>query len=124
MLLKKRIQTFSAAKRPSATNRRYQSKRVFQIITAIGSLATNKVNKFKNCSNFHLNYFFLLHLGYSGVGLLSRVKPIKVTYGIEDKKFDNEGRVITAEYENYYVINSCKTNLLSFKSVKVHYMFF
>jgi AP endonuclease 1 len=51
---------------------------------------------------------FIFITGYSGVGLLSRIKPIKVTYGIEENKFDNEGRVITAEYEDYYVINSCK----------------
>lgn len=44
--------------------------------------------------------------GYSGVGVMSKVKPISVKYGIDDKKFDSEGRVITAEFENYYLINS------------------
>lgn len=46
--------------------------------------------------------------GYSGVALYSRVKPHNVTYGIGDKKHDSEGRTITAEYENYYVVTACE----------------
>lgn len=45
--------------------------------------------------------------GYSGVGLLSKVKPIKVSFGINEEKHDNEGRVIVAEYENFILINTC-----------------
>jgi exonuclease III len=45
--------------------------------------------------------------GYSGVGLMSKIKPIKVTYGINEKEHDTEGRVITAEYEKFYLINTC-----------------
>lgn len=44
--------------------------------------------------------------GYSGVGLMSKVKPIKVSYGINEKKHDNEGRVIVAEYEKFYLVNT------------------
>ena len=33
-------------------------------------------------------------LGYSGVGLMSKIKPIKVTYELDHKKHSNEGRVI------------------------------
>lgn len=42
--------------------------------------------------------------GYSGTALFTKIKPINVTYGIGVKEHDHEGRVITAEYEDYYFI--------------------
>jgi len=39
--------------------------------------------------------------GYSGVALFTRKKPVKVTNGFGVKKFDEEGRVITAEYPDF-----------------------
>ncbi len=44
--------------------------------------------------------------GYSGVITLSKEKPIDVIYGIEDEKYDGEGRVLTLELKDYFVINS------------------
>ncbi|CAL1294570.1 unnamed protein product [Larinioides sclopetarius] len=44
--------------------------------------------------------------GYSGVGLLSKEKPISVQYGIKMEKHDSEGRVITAEYEKFYLVTT------------------
>lgn len=41
--------------------------------------------------------------GYSGTAIFSRVKPLNVTYGI-GHEVDNEGRVITAEFENYFLV--------------------
>lgn len=37
--------------------------------------------------------------GYSGTALFSKVKPVSVVFGS-----DNEGRVVTAEYDSYYVV--------------------
>ncbi len=42
--------------------------------------------------------------GYSGTALYSKVEPIKVTFGIGVEEHDNEGRVITAEYEDFYFV--------------------
>lgn len=42
--------------------------------------------------------------GYSGVGLLSKEKPLNVTYGIGMENHDKEGRVITAEFEKFYLV--------------------
>lgn len=42
--------------------------------------------------------------GYSGTALLTRIKPLEVTYGIGDPIHDTEGRVITAEFEGFYVV--------------------
>ena len=44
--------------------------------------------------------------GYSGVLSLSKAKPLKVIEGIGDPKFDDEGRVLTLEFDNMYIINS------------------
>lgn len=44
--------------------------------------------------------------GYSGTAILSKEKPIKVTNYIHDTaSIHNEGRIIVAEYEKYYVVN-------------------
>lgn len=43
--------------------------------------------------------------GYSSVGVYSRIKPLEVTYGMGIAKFDCEGRVLTLEYDNFYLIN-------------------
>ena len=46
--------------------------------------------------------------GYSGVAIFTKVKPISVSYGIGLEEHDKEGRVITVEYEDYYLI-TCYT---------------
>ena len=43
--------------------------------------------------------------GYSGTAILTKTEPINVTYGIGVEEHDTQGRVITAEYENYFVIS-------------------
>lgn len=44
--------------------------------------------------------------GYSGVMSLSKIKPIKVIEGMGDTEFDEEGRVLTLEFNDLYIINS------------------
>jgi exodeoxyribonuclease III len=43
--------------------------------------------------------------GYSGTLVYSRVKPINVTYGMGIEEHDHEGRIITLEYDNFYLVN-------------------
>ncbi len=43
--------------------------------------------------------------GYSGTAIFSKNKPINVTYGIGISEHDNEGRVITLEFEKFYMVN-------------------
>lgn len=43
--------------------------------------------------------------GYSGVALYSRVEPLSVIYGMGIQEFDQEGRLIGAEYEDFWVLN-------------------
>ncbi|XP_069735259.1 DNA repair nuclease/redox regulator APEX1 [Phaenicophaeus curvirostris] len=42
--------------------------------------------------------------GYSGVGLLARTEPLRVTYGIGEEEHDAEGRVVTAEFPSLFVV--------------------
>lgn len=49
--------------------------------------------------------------GYSGTLVITRVEPIQVTYGIGDERFDSEGRLITLEFEDFYLINSYVPNV-------------
>ena len=43
--------------------------------------------------------------GYSGTAIFSKEKPVKVTYGIGKEEHDKEGRVITLEFEKFYMVN-------------------
>lgn len=43
--------------------------------------------------------------GYSGTAVYTRIKPIDVTFGIGIDEHDHEGRVITMEFENCYLVN-------------------
>ena len=42
--------------------------------------------------------------GYSGTAIFTRVKPLSVSYGIGIEEHDHEGRVITMEYEDLYLV--------------------
>ena len=42
--------------------------------------------------------------GYSGTAVFTRIKPLSVTNGIGIEEHDQEGRVITAEYNNFYLV--------------------
>lgn len=43
--------------------------------------------------------------GYSGTAIFTRHEPIRVSYGIGIKEHDREGRVITLEMDDFYMIN-------------------
>ena len=43
--------------------------------------------------------------GYSGTAIFSKEKPLNVTYGIGIEEHDKEGRVITLEFDNYYMVS-------------------
>ena len=43
--------------------------------------------------------------GYSGTLMLTKKEPISVSYGLGIDEHDHEGRTITAEFEDYYLVN-------------------
>ena len=43
--------------------------------------------------------------GYSGTAVFTRIKPLSVRYGMDIAEHDTEGRVITLEYDSFYLVN-------------------
>lgn len=48
--------------------------------------------------------------GYSGTAILTKIKPISVSYGIGTEEHDNEGRVICLEFKEFYLVNCYTPN--------------
>lgn len=53
---------------------------------------------------YHQYWNYAEKKGYSGTAIFSKEKPLAVSYGIGKEEHDKEGRVITLEFENYYVV--------------------
>ncbi|XP_064471872.1 recombination repair protein 1-like [Ornithodoros turicata] len=58
----------------------------------------------KELEDYHSYFLSGDQDGYSGVGLLSKAKPLEVKYGIGMEQHDKEGRVITAEYDKFFLV--------------------
>lgn len=43
--------------------------------------------------------------GYSGTAVFTRIKPLSVQYGMSDEDPDIEGRMVTLEFESFYLVN-------------------
>jgi len=43
--------------------------------------------------------------GYAGTAVFTKIKPLNVKYGINENGSDKEGRVITLEFEEYFLVN-------------------
>ena len=61
----------------------------------------NGYNEYWNCAE---------KKGYSGTAVFSKIKPINVTYGIGIEEHDNEGRVISLEFDKFYLVNCYTPN--------------
>ncbi len=59
-------------------------------------------------TGYHQYWNYAEKKGYSGTALFTKEEPISVTYGLGIEEHDKEGRVITAEFPEYYVI-TCYT---------------
>lgn len=74
------------------------------------------INESKFSETEHLNFPFepkgyytywtnsKVRKGYSGVAVFTKLKPLSVHYGLHENKYDDEGRVITLEFENFYYV--------------------
>lgn len=59
---------------------------------------------------YHCYWNYAEKKGYSGTAIFTKDEPVSVTYGINQAFYDNEGRVITLEFENYYLVNCYTPN--------------
>lgn len=58
--------------------------------------------------------------GYSGTAIYTKHKPLAVHYGLDGAPDDNEGRVITLEYDQYYLV-TCYTPNSKQKLLRLNY---
>ena len=55
--------------------------------------------------NYHQYWYSAEKKGYSGTAIFAKHEPISVKYGIGIDEHDHEGRAITLEYEDFYLLN-------------------
>lgn len=54
---------------------------------------------------YHHYFHFAEKRGYSGVAVFSKKIPLNVEYGLVQTNIDNEGRVLTLEFDEFYLVN-------------------
>ncbi|MFJ7747792.1 exodeoxyribonuclease III [Peribacillus sp. NPDC097295] len=54
---------------------------------------------------YHQYWNYALKKGYSGTAIFTKEKPISVKYGVGDREEEPEGRIITLEFEKFYMVN-------------------
>ena len=60
---------------------------------------------------YHIYLYPAKRKGYSGTLIYTRVEPISVHYGIGDSEYDDEGRNITLEFKDFYLVNCYVPNV-------------
>ncbi|CAI9099776.1 OLC1v1036643C4 [Oldenlandia corymbosa var. corymbosa] len=65
-------------------------------VEAVKTLLEGYDNSFWTCS--------VAKLGYSGAAIISRIKPLSVRYGMGISDHDAEGRLLTAEFDKFYLL--------------------
>jgi exodeoxyribonuclease-3 len=64
-------------------------------------------------TGYHLYAYSAEKKGYSGTAILSKELPLSVKMGLGIGEHDNEGRVITAEFQDYFVVTAYVPNASS-----------
>ncbi len=59
---------------------------------------------------YHQYWNYAEKKGYSGVAVFSKKEPINVIYGLDNEEHNNEGRLITLEFENFYYVTAYVPN--------------
>ena len=61
-------------------------------------------------NGYYSYWYYAEKKGYSGTAIFSKHEPLSVQYGIGDDSLDHEGRLITLEYPEYYLVTSYTPN--------------
>ncbi len=59
----------------------------------------------KNFPGYYKYFYPAKRKGYAGTALFTKVKPAEVRFGIGIEEYDDEGRVITADFGKFYFVN-------------------
>ncbi|CCY53692.1 exodeoxyribonuclease III [Coprococcus sp. CAG:782] len=57
-----------------------------------------------NMPGYHQYWNYAVKKGYSGTAIFAKEEPLNVAYGIGMEEHDQEGRVITLEYDKFYMV--------------------
>ena len=63
-----------------------------------------------NFEGYEMYFNYAERKGYSGTAIFTKIKPKNVTYGIRIEKHDNEGRAITLEFDEFFLVNCYTPN--------------
>ncbi|HLR67407.1 exodeoxyribonuclease III [Virgibacillus alimentarius] len=55
--------------------------------------------------NYHQYWNYAVRKGYSGTAVFTKQKPLSVHYGLGENNSQDEGRIITLEFERFYLVN-------------------
>ncbi|PWW31855.1 exodeoxyribonuclease-3 [Cytobacillus oceanisediminis] len=54
---------------------------------------------------YHQYWNYAIKKGYSGTAVFTKKEPLSVRYGLGDSEAEPEGRILTLEYEEFYLVN-------------------
>jgi exodeoxyribonuclease-3 len=57
-------------------------------------------------NDYNVFSFYAIRKGYSGTSILTKQEPISVSYGLGVDEYDQEDRVITAEFNDFYLLTA------------------
>ncbi|MGX4685335.1 exodeoxyribonuclease III [Vagococcus sp. JNUCC 83] len=60
--------------------------------------------------NYYQYWNYAEKKGYSGVAVFTKVEPLSVTKGMGIEEFDTEGRLLTLEFDTFYLVNCYTPN--------------
>lgn len=80
-------------------------------IFCMQEVKANKEQYDFNPKGYNEYLFPALRKGYSGVLVYSKIKPINVKYGIDEKEYDDEGRTITLEFNDFFLVTVYTPNI-------------
>jgi exodeoxyribonuclease-3 len=60
----------------------------------------------RNIAGYDAYWFPAKRKGYAGVCIYTRIKPLNVIYGMDIEEYDREGRVLTLEFNDFYLVNT------------------
>lgn len=79
-----------------------------EIDADIFCIQESKMQREQSTFNFDGYYEYwncAIKKGYSGVSIFSKIEPMSVNYDMGIEHHDQEGRIITAEYKDFYLVN-------------------
>jgi len=54
---------------------------------------------------YHQFWNYAIKKGYSGTAVFSKIKPLSVRYGVGADESEDEGRILTLEFDNFFLVN-------------------